>query len=322
VVVKGAATIEQLGEARSVLLDKTGTITLGHPELDRVVAMNGLPADETLRLAASLDQLSAHPLAKALVAGAEARSLVLTVPERTEEVFGRGVSGTVDGRKVLVGSASWLREHGIELELPPELDGGAARVMVGVDGALAGAVLVGDKLRADSQNLVPLLRAAGIRHVALVTGDKRAIADAVGETLGVDRVYAEQTPEEKLEVVRALRSRPDLRGVVMVGDGINDAPALALADVGIAMGSAGATVSSETADAVVLVDRIDRVADAIRIGRRSLYIAKQSVLAGIAFSLLAMGVAAAGYLPPVAGAMVQEVIDVGVILNALRALHD
>jgi P-type E1-E2 ATPase len=158
--------------------------------------------------------------------------------------------------------------------------------------------------------------------VALVTGDKRKVADAVGERLGVDVVYAEQTPEQKLEVVEAVHKRPDLRGVVMVGDGINDAPALALADVGIAMGSAGATVSSETADAVILVDRVDRVADAIRISRRALFIARQSVLAGIGLSLAAMGVAAAGFLPPVEGALLQEAIDVAVILNALRALTD
>ncbi|MGZ8707617.1 MAG: heavy metal translocating P-type ATPase [Gaiellaceae bacterium] len=322
VVVKGAGTIERLGETRSVLLDKTGTITLGHPELDRVVATNGFPADQTLRLAASLDQLSAHPLAKALVAGAEAGNLMLAVPTHSEEVFGRGVHGTVEGHDVLVGSASWLREHGIETSVPAGLDGGAAKVLVGVDGTLAGVALIGDRLREESSELVERLRAVGIRHVALVTGDKRLVADAIGKTLGVDRVYAEQTPDQKLEVVRAVRSRPDLRGVVMVGDGINDAPALALADVGIAMGSAGATVSSETADAVILVDRVDRVADAIRIGRRSLYLARQSVLAGIGLSLVAMGVAAAGYLPPVEGALVQEVIDVGVIVNALRALHD
>ena len=322
VVVKGAGTIEKLGETRSVLLDKTGTITLGQPELDRVVATDGIPANETLRLAASLDQLSAHPLAKALVAGAEEQNLVLSLPEQSEEVFGRGVRGTVDRHSVLVGSRSWLREHGIEASLPSGLDGGAAKVLVGVDGTLTGVVLVGDRLRSESKDLVPHLRAAGVRHIALVTGDKRSVAEAVGATLGVDRVYAEQTPEQKLEVVRALRAQPDLSRVVMVGDGINDAPALALADVGIAMGSAGATVSSETADAVVLVDNVDRVADAIRIGRRSLHIARQSVLAGMGISLAAMVVAAAGYLQPVSGALLQEVIDVAVILNALRALHD
>jgi len=321
VVVKGAGTIEQLGEARSVLFDKTGTITLGHPELDEVVTTNGLPADETLRLAASLDRLSSHPLAKALVAGAEERNLKLTIPHEVEEQFGSGVRGTVDGRRVLVGSARFLRAHQVEPQLPTGLDGGDAKVLVAIDEAFSGVVLVGDRLRADSAELVPRLREAGIRHVALVTGDRTAVAEAVGQTLGVDRVYAEQTPEEKLDVVRALRERPELRGVVMVGDGINDAPALALADVGIAMGSAGATVSSETADAVILVDRIDRVADAIRIGRRSLHIARQSVLAGIGLSLAAMAVAAAGYLPPVQGALLQEAIDVGVILNALRALR-
>jgi heavy metal translocating P-type ATPase len=321
VVVKGAGTIEQLGDARSVLFDKTGTVTLGHPELDRVVTINGFAAEETLRLAASLDQLSAHPLAKALVAGAEERNLALSIPENAEEVFGRGVRGTVDGHAVLVGNSSWLREHRIYTRLPDGLEGGDAKVLVGIDGDFAGVLLIGDKLRADSAELVPQLRTAGVNHVALVTGDKRAVAERVGRTLGVDRVYAEQTPEEKLEVVRALHDRPDLRGVVMVGDGINDAPALALADVGIAMGSAGATVSSETADAVILVDRVIRVADAIRIGRRSMHIARQSVLAGLGLSLIGMGFAAFGYLPPVAGALAQEAIDVAVILNALRALR-
>jgi heavy metal translocating P-type ATPase len=322
VVVKGAGTIEQLGEARSVLLDKTGTVTLGHPELDRVVAADGLGPDETLRLAASLDQLSSHPLAKALVAGAEQRNLPLTIPEEVEEGFGKGVRGTVGDHSVLVGSAGWLRDHGIEPAVPPNLDGGDAKVLVGIDGRLAGVALIGDRLRSDSADLVPRLRAAGVRHVAIVTGDKTAVAEEVGARLGVDRVYAEQTPEEKHEVVRALHRRADLRGVVMVGDGINDAPSLALADVGIAMGTAGATVSSETADAVILVDRVDQVADAIRIGRRALFIARQSVLVGIGLSLVAMGFAAAGYLPPVEGALLQEAIDVGVILNALRALRN
>jgi P-type E1-E2 ATPase len=301
-----------------VLLDKTGTVTLGHPELERMVPLDGMRADEALRLAASLDRLSSHPLAKALVAGAEARGLPLEIPRGVAESFGRGIEGEVGDHHVLVGSRRWLADHGVQAVLPKQLDGDA-KVLVGVDGAAAGVALVGDRLRAEADRLVPSLREAGIRHVALVTGDKPAVAEAIGDALGVDRVYAEQTPGQKLGVVRALQARPDLRSIVMVGDGINDAPALALADVGVAMGSGGATVSSETADAVVLVDRVDRVADAVSFSRRAKHIARQSVLLGMVASLVAMGFAAFGFLVPVAGALLQEGIDVAVILNALRA---
>jgi P-type E1-E2 ATPase len=176
-------------------------------------------------------------------------------------------------------------------------------------------------VREDAHLLVEALRREGIRHVAMVTGDRAAVADSVGAGLGLDRVYAQLSPEDKLDVVRTLRSSPDLCPVVMVGDGINDAPALALADVGIAMGGVGATVSSETADAVIVLDRVDRVVDAVRIGRRSLGIARQSVMVGMGLSLVAMAAAAAGLLAPVFGALLQEVIDVAVIANALRALH-
>jgi P-type E1-E2 ATPase len=277
--------------------------------------------EETLRLAASLDRFSAHPLAAALVAGAERQGLRLSTPEHVHEAFGHGIEGLVDGRQVVLGSGRWLRSHGLDPALPAGLDTGAAKVLVAIDGAPAGAVLLEDRLRADAGELVPRLRAAGIRHIAIVSGDKAVVADRIGRRLGVDQVYSEQTPEQKVEVVRALRARPQLRNVVMVGDGVNDAPALALADVGIAMGTIGATVSSDTADAVILVDRVDRVADAVTIGRRALAIARQSVLIGIGASLVAMGFAAVGYLSPVAGALVQEAIDVGVILNALRALR-
>jgi heavy metal translocating P-type ATPase len=321
VVVKGAGTIEQLGKARSVLLDKTGTVTLGRPVLERVVPFDGFAVEDTLSLAASVDRLSAHPLAKALVAGAEAEGLGLEIPHDVTESFGRGVDGLVDGRRVLVGSRAWLEGHGIEVRAPTELDS-AAKVFVAVDGVVTGVALIGDRLRDDADRLVPDLRRAGILHVAIVTGDKAAVAQTVGDALGVDRVYAEQTPEQKLDVVRALQARPELHSIVMVGDGINDAPALALADVGVAMGSAGATISSETADAVILVDRVDRVADAVAISRRALSIAHQSVRLGMGASLVAMAFAAAGYLPPVAGALLQEGIDVAVIVNALRALTD
>jgi P-type E1-E2 ATPase len=157
-------------------------------------------------------------------------------------------------------------------------------------------------------------------HVAMLTGDHSAVAEAIGSRLSIDRIYAEQSPQEKLAVVKAIRETPGLSPVVMVGDGINDAPALALADVGIAMGLVGATASSETADAIVLVDRIDRVVDAVRIGRRSLGIARQSVLVGIGLSVAAMVFAACGFIAPLGGALLQEAVDVAVILNALRAL--
>jgi heavy metal translocating P-type ATPase len=329
VIVKGAGVIEQLGETRSVLLDKTGTLTLGHPEVERVVRLDGADPDELLRLAASVDQVSAHVLAAALVRSALGRGLALSFPEQPEERLGQGVEGIVDGLRVTVGSAAWLHERGIDgpgaVTLADRLDGehgaGRAKILIAVDGTLAGAVVMADRPRADAVGLTDRLREVGVRYVAMVTGDRQASADEVGRELGVDRVYAEQLPEQKLEVVRALQAKKELRSVVMVGDGINDAPALALADVGIAMGTVGATVSSETANVVIVVDRIDRIVDAISIGRRSMYIARQSVLAGMALSMVGMGFAAVGLLHPIGGALLQEVIDVAVILNALRALR-
>ena len=326
VIVKGAGVIEQLGRARTVLFDKTGTLTLGSPEVERIVPLDGVEPIEALRLAASLDQLSAHVLAEALVHDAERRGLRLTSPTDVREQPGSGIAGTVDRRAVVVGAASWLEELGFTGTriAASASDGrtevGRAKVFVGIDGRLAAMIVMADQLREDAAGLTASLRDTGIRHVALVSGDSASVAEEIGRLAGVDRVYSEQRPEDKLEVVKALRARAELCPVVMVGDGINDAPALALADVGIALGAQGATVSSETADVVITVDRVDRVADALRIGRRSLGIARESVLVGMGLSLAAMAVAAAGYLPPVYGALLQEGIDVVVILNALRAL--
>ena len=241
VIVKDGGAIERLGRARSVLLDKTGTLTLGVPDVDRVVALDGLAADEVLRLAASVDQLSAHVLAEALVHHAQARGLALELPEEVAERPGQGVEGRVGRRRVAVGSAAWLRERGYP-DAGAALAGvanraaGRARVLVGVDGGLAGVLLMGDRMRDDARATVEELRAAGIREVSLVTGDRRSVAEAVGREAGVDRVLAEQEPEDKLRVVRALKSDPERSPVVMVGDGVNDAPALAFADVGVAMG--------------------------------------------------------------------------------------
>ncbi len=327
IIVKGATAIETLGEARTVLFDKTGTLTVGTPELREVVTRDGFQAAELLRSAASVDRMSAHVLGEALVRAAEDAELRLSVPTDVHEDPGQGIRAKVGGHLVAVGSRAFLRASGVpadELASAAVLTGrgsGEAHVLVGVDGHVAGVIVMVDELRPDSDRIVERLRAEGVRHVAMVSGDRRSVAERIGRELGVDRVYAEQTPEQKVEVVRTLRADPSLSPVVMVGDGINDAPALAIADMGIAMGAAGATISSETADAVITVDRVDRVADALHCGRRALFIARQSVLVGMGLSLVAMGVAAAGYLQPVAGALLQEVIDVAVILNALRALR-
>jgi heavy metal translocating P-type ATPase len=324
VIVKGGAVIEQLGDARTVLLDKTGTLTLGNPEVARVVVTDGIQPDDLVRLAASLDQLSAHPLAEAIVHHAARRGLALTFPEQVTEEPGRGISGVVDGHRVAAGSVTWIEARGHQPAGSPRGDAdeaGRATIAVAVDGRAAGAIVMGDRVRADAPQLIEDLRKAGIAHVAMVTGDRLEVGTEVGRALGLDRVYPELGPEEKVDVVRALQAQPHLRPVVMVGDGVNDAPALALADVGIAMGALGATVSSETADAVIVVDRIDRVAEAVRIGRRSLRIARESVIVGMGLSLAAMGFAAAGLIVPIAGALLQEAIDVAVILNALRALR-
>jgi P-type E1-E2 ATPase len=260
-------------------------------------------------------------MADALVAGTQERGLRLATPSEAQETFGRGIRGVVEGHRLIVGSLDWVRDQGIlttAVAAAATANGGAV-VAVAVDGELAGLLLVDDRIRDDATGLAQRLRDAGIDHVALVTGDNAVAANRIGAALDLDRVYADQSPEQKLEVVRMLQGAPPEGGVVMVGDGINDAPALALADVGIALGTLGATVASETADVVILVNRIDRVVDAIHIGRRSLSIARQSVLIGLGASFVAMVFAAAGLLPPTSGALLQEGIDVAVILNALRA---
>lgn len=327
VIVKGAGAIETLGGARTVLFDKTGTLTVGTPEVRDVIGRDGISPGELLRAAASVDRLSAHVLGEALVAAAHDAGLELAEPENVSEEPGQGIEGELEGRHVAVGSRAFMRDVGVpeseitHTTLTATRGSGEAHVLVAFDGHLVGVIVMADELRADAAHIVERLRAEGVRHVAMLSGDRRSVAERVGRQLGVDRVYAEMSPEDKLGVVASVRDDQALRPVIMVGDGINDAPALAVADLGIAMGAAGGTVASETADAVITVDRVDRVADAVGIGRRTLSIARQSILAGMGLSFVAMGFAAAGYLPPVAGALLQEAIDLAVILNALRALR-
>ncbi|WP_332367380.1 heavy metal translocating P-type ATPase [Micromonospora sp. WMMC241] len=317
VLVRDGGSLEQLGRARTLLLDKTGTLTAGRPRAAETVVAPGGDRDEVLRLAASVEQLSPHVLAAALVRQARERGLPLAEPTAVTEEPGRGVTGRVDGREVRVGQ--------LDGEPPPWADrareraelSGRSTVWVSDGRGPLGAILLEDPVRPDARRTVRRLREAGLTRLVMVTGDRPRTARQVAQVVGVDDVIARCSPGEKADRVRAESARAV---TVMVGDGVNDAPALAEAHVGVAMGATGATASADVADAVLTVDRLDRLADAVEIARYARRIAVQSATVGMGLAVLAMLVAAAGRLPPVAGAFLQEGIDVLVILNALRAL--
>jgi heavy metal translocating P-type ATPase len=320
VVIRSGGALESLGSATTLVMDKTGTLTMGRPVVVGVLTAPGRDAAEILRLAASVDQMSPHVLAEAIVTEALTRGLQPSLPTEVGEQAGRGVTGTVDGHRVEVGKlsgqtgdADWARAAVNRASLDS-----AAIAWVCVDGELAGAVLLRDPLRRHAPRTVRRLRSAGLNRLVMLTGDRAEPAREVATVLGLDEVYAQQTPADKVAAVREEKQRA---GTVMVGDGVNDAPALAAATVGVAMGARGATASSEAADIVLTTDRLDRLADAMDIARWSRRIAVQSAVVGMALSLAAMVIAALGWLPPAAGALLQEGIDVAVILNALRALR-
>jgi len=318
VLVKGAKTLEAMARIHTLILDKTGTLTDGRPQITRILTHDALPEDEVLRLAAALDQASKHPVAQAIVAAAIARGLSLPIPEGMRETPGDGVTGRIEGRDVVVGGHGFVVARTSGGGEMPALAEGSVMVALGVDGRLAGHLVMSDPLREGAAQMLQALRAQGIARILLATGDRAEVAQSVTAGLGLDEVHADLTPEGKVRLVRhEHRAAP----VMMVGDGVNDAPALAMADVGVAMGARGAAASAEAADVVLLVDRLDRIAPGIEIARRARRIALESVVVGIGLSVLGMVAAAFGYLTPVQGALVQEAIDVAVILNALRALR-
>ena len=319
VLVKGAKPLEAMARIRTLILDKTGTLTDGRPQIVSIDSHDGMGADDILRYAAALDQASKHPVAQAIVAAAKDRGLTLPIPEDVAEIPGEGVIGFIDGRQVIVGGDGFVAGRvGRVSGDHPELAAGSVMVAVAVDGRLAGHLVMSDPLREGAAEMLASLRRQGVARILLATGDRAEVAERVTEGLGLDGIRSGLTPDEKvLLVLTEHKNGP----VMMVGDGVNDAPALAAADVGVAMGARGAAASAEAADVVLLVDRVDRIAPGIEIARRSRTIALESVVAGIGLSVLGMIAAAFGYLTPVQGALLQEAIDVAVILNALRALR-
>jgi heavy metal translocating P-type ATPase len=325
IVIKGGAAIETLARGKTLFLDKTGTITVGAPRLQRIALTRpDGNAAELLRLSASLDQMSSHVLAAALVKAARERGLALALPTEVTEKAGLGVAGWVNGIAVRLGHFAWVCEstgpssEQLTFRRRVMRDEGSI-VFASVGNDLGGAFVFDDSIRPDAPRVLRLLKRLGIEESVMLTGDHVTVAEPVGAAIGVDRVLADLTPEEKVSAVR--ESRRD-RVTIMVGDGINDAPALAAADVGIAMGSRGATSSSEAADVVLVVDRLDRLVEAVEIAQRTRSIAIQSMWMGMGLSFVAMGGAMLGLLSPVLGAVAQEAIDAAAILNALRALRD
>ena len=323
IVVKGGGALERLARVRTVLFDKTGTLTPGRPRLAAVDATPSLGRDPALRLAAALAQGSTHPVSAALVAAAATQGLDLPRPEQVQEVPGGGLLGTVEGIALTLGSESFLRDTGIAVGagfgLAVQVAANAGSVAwLAIQGEPVAAFIMADSLRPEAPRVVRRLRTLGVRRIVLVTGDRPAAATAIGRALRLDAVLAGQSPAGK---IAAVQDEAAAAPTAMVGDGVNDAPALAAADVGIAMGAAGTAAAAEAGDVVLLVDRVDRVAEALAIAQRSRHVAVAAVALGMGMSGLAMTVAALGWLTPLAGALVQEAIDVFAVLFALSALR-
>ena len=315
IIVKNGGTLEKLARIKTVAFDKTGTLTHGQPVLSSVITTPGIEEDELVRLAAIAEQYSAHTLAHSIVVGAQQRGLTVEPCSDVTETTAAGLTATIDGKKVVVGKYSFIAEQDPST-VRVEIAAGELAVYVAIDGTFAGALLLRDELRADAPDTLQWLSSLGIRHTLMLTGDGRVTAEHVAKALGVTNVQAECLPLDKVRAVEAVTDRP----VMMVGDGVNDAPVLAAADVGVAMGARGSTAASESADVVIMKDDLHRVARSIEIGQQTIRIALQSIWIGISLSLILMVMATFGLIPAVVGAGFQEVIDVITILNALRAL--
>lgn len=316
IIVKGGASMEQVGKCRAAVFDKTGTITFGTPFVEEVIPLNHETADELLYKTACIEQLSSHSVAKAIVSKT-GRELV--VPTHFREAPGRGVEGEIEGDRFTIGSHAFLKQiFGKSCfkncEQVMNLD--KLSVFVAKNGLCIGALTISDQIRSGAAPLIKRLRAFGIEEIVMLTGDSAKNGSLIAKQAGIETVKAELLPHQKVEMIEKIRVEYD--PIVMIGDGINDAPALATATVGVAMGAQGSAISAEAADIVLLVDDISKVGDIIAISKRTIHIAKTSIFIGMGLSFLLMIVAAFGLIQPAVGALLQEVIDVAVILNALR----
>jgi heavy metal translocating P-type ATPase len=323
IIVKSGASIEQAAGVEMVIFDKTGTLTIGRPTFEQVISIT--PGDENrlLGLAASVELFSSHVLARPLVEGARKAGLRPQHVSDFEEIAGKGVSGVIDDHRYDIGSPSYLREIGTSIsegyreELTRLRSEGGMLAVIAEDKQAVGVIVFSDKVRPEARNLRQRLEKLGVLRTVMLTGDNLVAAQRIADQVGISEVRANLLPEDKVKAIAELK-RGETR-VMMVGDGINDAPALATATVGVALGGHGAGISTDAADIVLMVDNVERVADVINIGRTMVRVAKQGIFFGIGASVVCMVVAAFGFIPPTVGAILQEAIDVVVILGALRS---
>lgn len=314
IIIKTGSALEKLAQVKTVAFDKTGTLTVGKPVVGTIKTFNKYSQTDVLSAAASLEQNSNHILAKAVVAKASQASLKTAKVKSLHEEAGYGLRGVVNRQTVLVGNASLLLKH--EIDLPKKLQTVAATTaFVSIDGVLAGTIEFTDELRPESKTTLQKLRDAGVQHLLMITGDNAASAKAIAKKVGITDVRANCLPVDKLTAIENINDRP----VAFVGDGVNDAPVLTASDVGIALGARGSAAASESADVVIMLDDFGRVATSVEVAKRTFFIAKQSILIGIFISVGLMLIFATGKFKPIYGAALQEVVDVAVIFNALRA---
>lgn len=316
VIVKGGAVLETLSRIRTVVVDKTGTLTTGRPQVVRIDPIAPWTADALLAVVASAERLSSHVLAASIVASAEEKQLSIPEAREPEEKEAQGISATIDGQRVSIGTAAFIRSAGHHVP-PAPLVGGELAVYVAIGGAFAGTIVASDPVRPEAPETIQLLRRLGVARIVMLTGDAPSTARHIAGLVGADAFEADCLPGDKVAWLAALTARPAL----MVGDGINDAPVLAAADVGMAMGARGATAASETAGAVILVDDFARVGRAVAISQQTVRVVYQSIWIGVVVSIVLMIVASTGAIPATIGAALQEVLDLATVLNALRALR-
>ncbi len=314
IIIKTGSALEKLAEVRTVAFDKTGTLTYGKPTISKIVTYGKFKRTDILQAAGSLERNSNHSLAHVIVNAAVDGKVKLTKVKQAREEAGYGLRGMVNRQEVLVGNALLLEREGVAIPAAAQKVA-TTSVLVAVDGTLAGAIQFTDEPRPESKATLQRLKQLGVRSIMMITGDNSAAANAIGKKLGVTDIHANALPGEKLQIVEDAPNKP----VAFVGDGVNDAPVLTAADVGIALGAKGSAAASESADVVIMLDDLGRVATAVDVAKRSFFIAKQSILIGIIISVGLMLIYATGRFSPVSGALLQEVVDVVVILNALRA---